>query len=318
MKRLKKQWNRTKEIWQKFKAWQHLNLRMFRLVFASSLLAGMALLLFGTQFAPQKITVDGLTKVGDELSYSNGSGDIKLVEQKYNPAEKTMVLGFKTHRADVESSNAIPIPSKNLKFSLVTVNPEKAKMQIIPTTNDHIAVLIRNLSPKYGAMRISIVNRTPIGGSESSDDNSKENKTVDFKFKANTKNVDSSLKDMGRKDFAIAASNEEVTKQEKLIKKHKKNIDNDLSIIDSDKNNIKSQEKENQYNIKSDQKKAKETIQSLNDDIEEQKTDIKREKKHIADDQDKINLLNKQILDIQSGEYTLPKVISSNYSKNLK
>lgn len=56
------------------------------------LLAGIVLLLFESQVAPQKITVDGLTKVGDELRYSNGSDDIKLVEQKYNSAEKTMAL----------------------------------------------------------------------------------------------------------------------------------------------------------------------------------------------------------------------------------
>ncbi|MCT1178686.1 hypothetical protein EFL77_09290 [Pediococcus pentosaceus] len=56
------------------------------------LLAGIVLLLFESQVALQKITVDGLTKVGDELRYSNGSDDIKLVEQKYNSAEKTMAL----------------------------------------------------------------------------------------------------------------------------------------------------------------------------------------------------------------------------------
>jgi hypothetical protein len=77
--------------------------------------------------------------VGDELRYSNGSDDIKLVKQKYNSAEKTMALGFKTYRAEVESPSVIP--SKDLKFSLVIVNPEKSKMQIISTTNDHIAVL---------------------------------------------------------------------------------------------------------------------------------------------------------------------------------
>lgn len=110
------------------------------------LLAGIVLLLFESQVAPQKITVDGLTKVGDELRYSNGSDDIKLVEQKYNSAEKNNGIGFKTYRADVESSSIIP--SKDLKFSLVIVNPEKSKMQIIPITNDHIAVLNEEVTKK--------------------------------------------------------------------------------------------------------------------------------------------------------------------------
>lgn len=110
------------------------------------LLAGIVLLLFESQVAPQKITVDGLTKVGDELRYSNGSDDIKLVEQKYNSAEKTMALGFKTYRADVESPSVIP--SKDLKFSLVIVNPEKSKIKIIPTTNNRIAVLNEEITKK--------------------------------------------------------------------------------------------------------------------------------------------------------------------------
>ncbi|MDE3750574.1 hypothetical protein [Pediococcus pentosaceus] len=93
------------------------------------LLVGIALLLFESQVAPPKITVDGLIKVGDKLRCSNGSDDIKLVKQKYNSAEKTMALGFKTYRAEVESSSVIP--SKDLKFSLVIVNPEKSKIQII-------------------------------------------------------------------------------------------------------------------------------------------------------------------------------------------
>lgn len=46
----------------------------------------------------------------------------------------------------MESSSIIP--SKDLKFSLVIVNPEKSKMQIIPITNDHIAVLNEEVTKK--------------------------------------------------------------------------------------------------------------------------------------------------------------------------
>ncbi len=321
MSRIKQYWEKIKQKFQIFKDWQHANIRVFRISFVTFLLSTMGILLVGTKFAPQQITVNGLTDVGSELSFndSNGysGGSIKLLAKKYNPREKIMVLEFKTER-DVPGASAVAIPAKNLDFSLTTVNPQQATMQVVPTTSDHLSILIRNLTPKYGAMRISITNNTPASFDEKKAP--KEDRTIDFKFKADMQkqNIDSSLTDMSQKDFAIEATKKEISSQKSNIKKHKLNIANAQKIINTDQSTIEDQQKEYKYKSASGQKKIDDTIESLKDDVDSQEENIEKEKKNINTDKERIELLNQQILDIQSGKYKLAKTIKSIQSKELK
>ena len=322
-------WLKIKQKWSKFlaqsakyKSWQRAHLRITRILTAGTLMGLMGLLLLGRSLAPKQFNVSGLTPVNSELTFANDSGSIKLISQQYNPQERMMVLGFKSSR-QVSDSDTLPIPIEDLKMALVTATKQQAKMQVIPTTSNKFTVVIRHLTPEFGAMRLTIKNltlnsnQTAGANTDDSQTDDQENQSVDFKFKSDMQKVDSSLKNMSNKDFAIATTQAEIKHQNDLIKKHQTTIADAKKIIKTDESNIDSQNKEKQYKTGGELKAVEKTIENLSKDIGNQQDTISDMEGSIKVDQKRINLLNQQILDIQSGKYKLSNDIVSSQSKDI-
>lgn len=315
---------KLKNKYSRFQDWHDEHVSVIRILTVISCVAIMGLLLLGTKFAPVPLQVN-VTGVNKTLDYENESGSIKLLSKMYNPKENIMVLSIQTTR-QLDAGSTVPIPQNQLKFKLQTYNPEKATMQIIPTTSDKFTLVVRHLTPKYRALKVKVINNTPtstpyVDGDDSDTPAQKRaykeaGKTVTLRVVTNKKMINSSIRDSGRKTFAIQTTKREIDHQQNLITSNKKKIIAAKKLISIDKNNIAAKKSDDQYNTTGEKKSTQDTLDNLQSDIASQNATIKTNQDAIKIHNQKIELLQQQIADVQSGVYKLPGEIQSTQNQN--
>lgn len=300
-------------------------------LFAGILLFSCVILVIGGLTSPKRVTYKA-EQLDTSKTFTNSSGSMELVNQRYSKENGIAVLEFETK--DDTSVIEEGIKAENLEWQLFfppTVKAEKAEMQVIPLTENKISVVVKNIPANYGVFIVRATNNTPVD--KSVDVNYKSYKTylqeekgkeekekgkpkdqqeevddnpnsLDFYVTLqNKKLVETSIQDLTREEFALSIFNSEIDYQTSQVTRLEDAIKTLKNSTVNDKKSIDNLTKESKYSIgeeliqKQDQiRTLMNSIDSKNKQIDTAETSIKTTKEIIAN-------LQKNVKAVQEGTF---------------
>ncbi|NYA60128.1 hypothetical protein HZI62_09750 [Lactobacillus salivarius] len=207
-----------------------------------------------------------------------------------------------------------------MKWKLYVKNrtSKNMKMEVIPTVDNGIIVVVRNVDPGFQALAVDIKNKTVDTSQEDptlnvADNNSSsspsvkektDNNDLQFIVAENSDNLKNKrVKNLTREGFAVEAINKEITKQ----KQEKKRIDTLVSnlhqAIKDNNKSIADLESKSKYLTDSQETNNKQDIDSLKADNSQKEQQIETAQKSLKELNQRLNLLSKQKQDIKSGKF---------------
>ena len=259
-------------------------------------------------------------------TFGNGTGEVNLVSQTFSKKNKIILLKFET--VDKTSDIGSGINPNKLKWKLYVKNrtSKNMKMEVIPTVDNKIIVVVRNVDPGFQALAVDIKNKTVDISQEDptlnvTDNNSSsspsvkektDNNDLQFIVAENSDNLKNKrVKNLTREGFAIEAINKEITKQ----KQEKKRIDTLVSnlhqAIKDNNKSITDLESKSKYLTDSQETNNKQDIDSLKADNSQKEQQIETAQKSLKELDQRLNLLSKQKQDIKSGKFTFDDSIKT-------
>lgn len=251
-------------------------------------------------------------------TFGNGTGEVNLVSQTFSKKNKIILLRFETTDKTSDIGSGINPNKLRWKLYVKNRNSKNMKMEVIPTVDNKIIVVVRNVDPGFQALAVDIKNKTVDTSQEdptlSSTDNADSSSTLSVK-----KNTDNDLqfivaensdnlknrkiKNLTREGFAIEAINKEVTKQNQEKKRLTTLISNLRQSINDNDKSIKELENKSKYLTDSQEISNKKDIDSLKSDNDQQQQQIETAQKSLKELNQRLKLLSKQKQDIKSGKF---------------
>ncbi|MDO4667510.1 MAG: hypothetical protein Q4A90_06710 [Streptococcus sp.] len=290
-------------------------------------------LLMNAYFSPQRITYTE-EQLETTKSFENDSGKIVMTKQVYSKKNGILLLEFETF--DYTSSITKGINAKNLTWVLYAKHQdEKTKMDVIPLTDNKIAVIIKELPKNFEAIALNITNETAVnqdldvdienyGDSALSDSSeSVQVKPKEKKAENQSKEVQfmvvsqgdklkySYLKDLSRESFALNAFEDEKEFQVKQINKLNKSIENLTKSIAEDKSTLLDLERSSQYLVGNNLIENQDKIKQVEGDVSNKELKIEQAKDNINSLQNVVDALERSMQSVHDGDYEFNAPITS-------
>ena len=308
-------------------------------LFAGILLFSCVILVIGGLTSPKRVTYKA-EQLDTSKTFTNSSGSMELVNQRYSKENGIAVLEFETK--DDTSVIEEGIKAENLEWQLFfppTVKAEKAEMQVIPLTENKISVVVKNIPANYGVFIVRATNNTPVD--KSVDVNYKSYKTylqeekgkeekekgkpkdqqeevddnpnsLDFYVTLqNKKLVETSIQDLTREEFALSIFNSEIDYQTSQVTRLEDAIKTLKSSAVNDKKSIDDLKKESQYAVGDELAEKQDQIKTLTASIDSKNAQIDTAEKSIKVTKEIIVNLEKNIKAVQNGTYQFKAPVRS-------
>ena len=295
-------------------------------LFAGVLLFSCVALVVGGVTSPKRVTFKA-EQLDTSKTFTNSSGSMELVNQRYSKENGIAVLEFETK--DDTSVIEEGIKAENLEWQLFfppTVKAEKAEMQVIPLTENKISVVIRNIPANYGVFIVRATNNTPVdksvhvnyksyktylqeekGKEEKEKGQSKEQQeevddnpnSLDFYVTLqNKKLVETSIQDLTREEFALSIFNSEIDYQTSQVTR----LEDAIKTL-NDKKSIDNLTKEAQYSIGEELTQKQDQIRTLMNSIDSKNKQIDTAETSIKTTKEIIANLQKNVKAVQEGTF---------------
>ncbi|MDV2618290.1 hypothetical protein RZO27_03975 [Lactococcus lactis] len=312
-----------KKIMQKFSE----NVARTKFQIVISLISLMLLLLLGIPLAPdrQLVPEDALATT---QNFQDNSGTIQILSQQ---------LDRKQHVMKLEIQISDDLQMTNLVSSFFVKKGSSGTMQFIPTVDGRATFFIKNLPEHFEAVSLIFENKAENNQSvdiniyddsqaaqqakHDSDVNTKGEQPqneLQFFFTENSKklkSVDGKIKIQSQKDYAVGALKSEIAFQKEQEAHLNKSLKKLHSIIDNDEKQITTLKNQMEYQTGGTLEKTQTQIQGFVSDIQSSESSIKTANENLVDVKKKIEKMNQQISDINSGKYKFP---ADEKSQNLK
>ncbi|WP_419153716.1 hypothetical protein [Weissella viridescens] len=262
----------------------------------------MACLLFGAWTGRRTEPIDvSDTKIGTSQPVGDGNTQVKLTDSRYNPAKNLLEMDFQATGTS-NSSNSFTFTGKELKFDGHT-NHGSAKLESIPTVDNHWTVVISNLDKNFGSVEVRAMSNMPNVGELVTDGGESENSKPTFAATQKHIKHDRHLTLYAPDQLALKTVDQQISNAQKSVQKNTEKlkqteaaIDFKNQQIDDLKENIKQMTSNEADNASDTIGDLREQITTEQDNVTQLKSDIKAKQKNIEQLEDK-----KQA--IQSGSY---------------
>lgn len=288
-------------------------------------------LLMGAWFSPTRVTYTD-DQLATERTYANNTGQVTLTSQSYDKETGIVLLQFET--TDYTSVVNKGIDPKKLSWQIFTKSGSAGvNMQIIPLTNNKIAVVIKEVPEKFEALAVNIYNETTSTGevdisikdyeeatasssstetSDSDEEADVGNKMVQFIVTTQSENLKKAqLKNLSREEFALQIFTDELTFQQEQIKRLNESIKKLESAITEDQDTMQTLQREAQYLVGSKLQKKQDSIEKVESSIADKKSNIEAAKENIATVQSIVDNLNTSIQAVKDGTYEFNAPVTS-------
>ncbi|USI64644.1 hypothetical protein LMK05_07285 [Lactococcus petauri] len=288
------------------------NVAATKTIVAASMVGGVALLLIGTQFAPDRNLVPVSQLATTQQFSSTNGGNIEITSQEMDWSKQIMKI-------DIQASDELVM--KNLETSVFIKKDTGSSVQIIPTVDNKATIFIKNLNNNFQVLSLAFEDkgiksndvdtqvfddkRSAESSQQEDTSTTEDNHTVYFYISENSKYLKSSneIQVKSQKDYAIDALNDEIKFQNSQIEKLKKGISKLSDLQTKNKTEIEDLKKQNEYLTGAQLDNNQKQIIDLQTDIQNAQNQSKDAEKNINDINKKIAKLNQQISDIKSGAY---------------
>lgn len=288
------------------------NVAATKTIVAASMVGGVALLLIGTQFAPDRNLVPVSQLATTQQFSSTNGGNIEITSQEMDWSKHIMKI-------DIQASDELVM--KNLETSVFIKKDTGSSVQIIPTVDNKATIFIKNLNNNFQVLSLAFEDkgiksndvdtqvfddkRSAESSQQEDTSTTEDNHTVYFYISENSKYLKSSneIQVKSQKDYAIDALNDEIKFQTSQIEKLKKGISKLSDLQTKNKTEIEDLKKQNEYLTGAQLDNNQKQIIDLQTDIQNAQNQSKDAEKNINDINKKIAKLNQQISDIKSGAY---------------
>lgn len=282
------------------------------------MLASWLALLSGAIFSPER-TVYTSTQLDTHQEFGNETGSMDLVSQKYSKKNGLMVLEFET--TDETSSADTGIDANELRWHLYMKDKDAhSTLDVIPTIDNRISVIIRHVPTDFEAMAIGVDNKTVDTStlnvdsiSSSSDDDvasstsssaAAGSNSIQFMIVPTSKDLKHvQLKDLNRKQFAVSALADEIASQQKLKRSMQKAITKFKRSVSDSQNQKKALEAKETYLVGQDKTDNESNIQSVDGDIQSKQESITTAKANVTEIEQRVRALKQKQDDVKSGKY---------------
>lgn len=283
-----------------------------------SLISLMLLLLLGIPFAPDRQLVPEAA-LATTQNFQDNSGTIQILSQQ---------LDRKQHVMKLEIQISDDLQMTNLASSFFVKKGSTGTMQFIPTVDGRATFFIKNLPEHFEAVSLIFENKAENNQSvdvniyddsqaaqqakQDSDVNTKGEQPqneLQFFFTENSKkltSVDGKIKIQSQKNYAVGALKSEIAFQKEQEAHLNKSLKKLHSIIDNDEKQITTLKNQMEYQTGGTLEKTQNQIQSFVSDIQSSESSIKTANENLVDVKKKIEKMNQQISDINSGKYKFP------------
>ena len=288
------------------------NVAATKTIVAASMVGGVALLLVGTQLAPDRNLVPVSQLATTQQFSSTNGGNIEITSQEMDWDKHIMKI-------DIQASDELVM--KNLETSVFIKKDTGSSVQIIPTVDNKATIFIKNLNNNFQVLSLAFEDkgiksndvdtqvfddkRSAESSQQEDTSTTEENHTVYFYISENSKYLKSSnaIQVKSQKDYAIDALNDEIKFQNSQIEKLKKGISKLSDLQTKNKTEIEDLKKQNEYLTGAQLDNNQKQIIDLQTDIQNAQNQSKDAEKNINDINKKIDKMNQQISDIKSGTY---------------
>ena len=303
-----------KKIKQKFSE----NVARTKFQIVISLISLMLLLLLGIPLAPDRQLVPEAA-LATTQNFQDNSGTIQILSQQ---------LDRKQHVMKLEIQISDDLQMTNLVSSFFVKKGSSGTMQFIPTVDGRATFFIKNLPEHFEAVSLIFENKAENNQSvdvniyddsqaaqqakQDSDVNTKGKQPqneLQFFFTENSKklkSVDGKIKIQSQKDYAVGALKSEIAFQKNQEAHLNKSLKKLHSIIDNDEKQITTLKNQMEYQTGGTLEKTQNQIQGFVSDIQSSESSIKTANENLDDVKKKIEKMNQQISDINSGKYKFP------------
>ncbi|WP_407350327.1 hypothetical protein VNN41_09795 [Lactococcus garvieae] len=293
------------------------NVAATKTIMAGTMVSGIALLIIGTQFAPDRnIVPSSQLETTQQFSTTRG-GNIEITSQE---------MDWQRHIMKVEIQASDELSMKNLEASVFIKNNTGSTIQFIPTVDNKATIFIKNLSKNFEVLSLVFEDKgfssndvdTQIfddkqsaksSEASSATKNEEEARSVYFYISENSKYLKSASNKIqlkAQKDYAIDALNDEIHFQNDQVKKMKTAISKLSELQKKNKAEIEDLKKQNEYLTGNRLDNNQEQILDLQSEIKNAQDQTKDAEANIQDIHKKIDKMNQQISDIKSGSYEFP------------
>lgn len=292
------------------------NVAATKTIVAASMAGGVALLLIGTQFAPDRNLIPSAQLATTQQFSTINGGNIEIIKQEMDWAKHIM-------RIDIQASDNLTM--KNLETSVFIKKDTGSTVQIIPTVDNKATIFIKNLNNNFQVLSLAFEDkglrsndvdtkvyedkRSAESSNQEDTSASEDNHTVYFYISENSKylkSVSNIIQVKSQKDYAIDALNDEVKFQKSQIEKMKKGISTLSELQIKNKSEIEDLKKQNEYLTGSQLDNNQKQIIGLQSDIQNAQNQSEEAERNIDEIDKKIEKMEQQISDINSGTYKFP------------
>lgn len=291
------------------------NVAATKTIFAGSLVGGVALLLIGTQFAPDRDLIPASQLSTTQQFPSMHGGTIEITSQEMDWEKHIMKI-------DIQASDELAM--KNLDTSVFIQKDEGSSVQIIPTIDNKATIFIKNLHKNFQVLSLAFEDKglrtndvdtqvfddtQSAKSSEEETTTAEEDNTVYFYISENSKylkSVKNEIKVKSQKEYAVDTVQSEISFQNSQIEKVKNGIKKLEELQTRNKQEIEELTKQNSYLTGSQLDKNQQQIIDLQSEIQTSQNQAEDAEKSIVELDKKIEKMQQQISDIQSGKYKFP------------
>lgn len=291
------------------------NVAATKTIVAASMVGGVALLLVGTQLAPDRNLVPVSQLATTQQFSSTNGGNIEITSQEMDWDKHIMKI-------DIQASDELVM--KNLETSVFIKKDTGSSVQIIPTVDNKATIFIKNLNNNFQVLSLAFEDkgiksndvdtqvfddkRSAESSQQEDTSTTEDNHTVYFYISENSKYLKSSnaIQVKSQKDYAIDALNDEIKFQNSQIEKLKKGISKLSDLQTKNKTEIEDLKKQNEYFTGAQLDNNQKQIIDLQTDIQNAQNQSKDAEKNISEINKKIDKMKQQISDIKSGAYQFP------------